>query len=196
MLEKAHNLNKSSPFIALRLANIYEAKGDSESALRILKQTLEYIPGDKDINYSYATFLMKKNPTNYKDSIYYLKKSFTEGDNRYQAQFWCARALYLSNEIEEGKKIFKRLSTLAIDPTIKRSPIGMVFENNSPQIFKGRIKVIEASYGFIAREVYGDDIFIYRYENNEAWDQLKTTKPVQFNLAFNYKGPVALNVKV
>lgn len=196
LLEKAHKLNKSSPFIALRLANIFENQGDSESGLEILKETLEHIPGDKDINYCYAMFLMKKNPTGYKDLIYYLKKSFTESDNRYQAQFWCARALYLSNEIEEGKRIFKRLSTLSIDPAIKRSPIGIVYEGNRPQFFKGRIKTMETSYGFITREIYDDDIFIYRYENNDVWERLKNPLPVEFNIAFNYKGPVALNIKI
>jgi tetratricopeptide (TPR) repeat protein len=196
ILIKAHSINKSSPFIASRLANIYEAGSQIDEALEVLKTTLNYIPGDKDLNYSYAMLLMKKEPNKHKDSIYYLKKSFTEGDNRFQAQFWCARAYYLNNEIEEAKKLFKKLATLAIDPKIKNLPRGYIEDNNKKAIFKGKIKTLENSYGFILRAQFGDDIFFFKFENTQIWNQLKSNTQVTFNIAFNFKGPIAMNIKI
>ncbi|MGC1244341.1 MAG: hypothetical protein WA874_22310, partial [Chryseosolibacter sp.] len=60
LLIKAHEVNKSSPFIATRLSNIYESNDEIDKALSVLNETLNNIPGDKDINYNYAMLLMKK----------------------------------------------------------------------------------------------------------------------------------------
>ena len=80
-----------------------------KEALQVLSETIKYIPGDKDINYEYARILGLKNHNNLNDILYYLRRSFTEGDNRYQAQFWYARALYLSNDFDQANSIFKKL---------------------------------------------------------------------------------------
>lgn len=193
LLVKAHEINKSSPFIASRLSHIYETKEDFDKALDVLKETLNSIPGDKDINYNYAMLLMKKSPDNFKDLIYYLKKSFTEGDNRYQAQYWYARTLFLDNQVEDSRKIFKRLSTLSIDPEVKNTPRGIVMSGKSPVEFSGRIIMLEASYGFVKRDIYGDAVFMSKYDNYDTWNRFRTSDKIKFNLGFNYKGPVAIN---
>jgi Tfp pilus assembly protein PilF len=195
LLIKAHEVNRSSPFIATRLSNIYESNGDIDKALSVLNETLNNIPGDKDINYNYAMLLMKKNPENYKDLLYYLKKSFTEGDNRYQAQFWYARTLFLSNQIDESKSLFKRLSQLNIDPQIKNTPVGIIETGGKATLFSGRIRMLELSYGFLKRDLYGDDIFISKHESYDNWHKLKFNDPVTFNVGFNYKGAVGVNVQ-
>lgn len=196
LLIKAHEVNKSSPFIATRLSNIYEANGDIEKARIILNETLNSIPGDKDINFNYAMLLMKLNSENYKDLLYYLRKSFTEGDNRYQAQFWYARTLFLDNQIDESKRFFKTLSKLNIDPQIKNTPRGIVETEQKPIVYTGRIIKLELSYGFLKRDIYGDDLFISKYDNYDTWLQLKNNDPITFNIGFNYKGPVCVNVKL
>jgi hypothetical protein len=161
-----------------------------------LKETLDHIPGDRDMNFSYAMLLMKKKPDNYTDLIYYLRKSVTEGDSRYQAQFWCARSLFLNNQAEEAKKIFSRLKNLAIDPVVKHSARGTITENGKAITYSGRIVMLEASYGFVRRELYGDDIYLSKFESNTLWSSLKPGMPIKFNVGFNYKGPVAINIKL
>jgi tetratricopeptide (TPR) repeat protein len=196
LLEKAYKLNKSSPYIAMRLSNFYESNGRTDDALNTLKVTLDHIPGDKDINFSYAFLYLKKYPNNYNESLYYLKKSFTQNDSRHSAQFWCARSLYLNNNIEEGKLLFKKLSSLAIDPLIKNYPDGLVVENGKKVIFRGKAIRVETTYAFVKREAYGDDVFLHRFENHEIWHDLKSGDNLSFNIAFNYKGAIALNVKL
>lgn len=195
LLMKAHEVNKSSPFIATRLSNVYETNSEIDKALEVLHETLNSIPGDKDINYNYAMLLMRKSPENFVDLLHYLKKSFTEGDNRFQAQFWYARTLFLNNQIEESRVFFKRLSSLSIDPQVKNTPRGIIGLESNPKEFTGRIKMLESSYGFVKRDIYGDDVFISLHDNFVNWNTFKINDPVKFNIGFSYKGSVGIDLK-
>jgi cold shock CspA family protein len=65
-----------------------------------------------------------------------------------------------------------------------------------PSRYKGTIHSIESSYGFIIRDGYQDRIFTYhRHNDTDEWKKLKTQMRVSFELAFNYRGPIALNVR-
>jgi hypothetical protein len=125
-----------------------------------------------------------------------LRRSFTEGDNRYQARFWYARARYISNEIEPANLISKKLAGISIDPEIKRRPIGIITENGKPKIFNGRISTVEYSFGFIKRDIFSDSIYFFRYEGDYDWESFKSSRKVSFNLAFNYRGPIAINLRI
>lgn len=196
LLEKAFNINKSSPFIASRLSHFYEENNDIRKAISVIKETIKFIPGDKDINYEYARLLTLENDQNYSDILYYLRRSFTEGDNRFQAQFWYGRTLYLSNDIPAAKEVFKRLSNIPIDPEIRSRPTGIVLENGKPKVFYGKISAIETSFGFLKRDVFGDDFYFFRYEQNYNWEIFKSSMKVSFNFAFNYRGAMAINLKI
>ena len=174
LLEKAFKANKSSPFIALRLANFYDKEGELEEALKILKEALASNAGNKDLNFKYAMLLEKADNPVYDDIKYYLRRSFTKGDTRFQAHFWYARSLYLTNEITEAKQSFKLLSTVNLSPEIKYTPYGIIKKNNRAEIFTGTILNVEVSYGFLKRDGISDDIFFYRLENdNLNWEQLR-----------------------
>jgi cold shock CspA family protein len=197
LLEKAFNTNKSSPFIALRLANFYDREGELEKALGTINEALAANSGDKDLNFKYAMLLEKTNNPSYDDIKYYLRRAFTKGDSRFQAQFWHARALYLTNEIAEAKQSFKALSTVSISPDIKNSPSGIIKSNNKPFVFSGNILKVEISYGFVRRDGISDDIFFYKFDNDKLdWESLKRGQPVTFLIAFNYKGAIAINMEL
>lgn len=196
LLEKAFNSNKSSPYIALRLANFYEKENDINKAMITIKEALSLIPGDKDLNYKYGMLLSKNENPNYEDIKYYLRRSFTNGDSRYQAQFWFARSQYLTNEINEASETFKILSKVNISPEIKNTPTGIISKNKKAIVFEGAILNIEVSYGFIKRDSYSDHIYFYRFSNDHLdWESLKRGARVSFIIGFNYKGAVALQIK-
>jgi len=199
LLEQAYNLNKRSPYLCLRLADVYEKNDDFGKAIDTLEETLRIIPNDKDINFKYALVLIKYKPEDLTTIQHHLKRSFTKGDNRYQAQFWYARTIYLIGEIEDAKQIFNDLSKVKTTQLIKNMPRAKVRKNGDLIRFKGIISTIESQYGFINRDKIGDDIFFYKYQNKHSentWNSLAKNKRVSFNLAFNYKGPIAVNIRI
>lgn len=199
LLEKAFNLNKSSPYIALRLASFYEREDNISEATRVVKEALQATQGDRDLNFRYGMLLQKSNDSNLSDVIYYLRRSFTEGDSRYLAQFWYARALYLNKEFPEAKKYFNILSTANIAPDIKKQPSGILKNGNKHLYFEGAIKSTEISYGFIKRDGLSDEIFFYRFDDSnhdKIWDNLNRGKRVSFRIGFTYSGPIAVNIAI
>ena len=199
LLEKAYNLNKRSPYLCLRLADIYEKNDEYDKAIDALEETLRIIPNDKDINFKYALILIKYKPEDLSTIQHHLKRSFTNGDNRYQAQFWYARTIYLIGELEDAKQLFSELSKVKTTQLIKNMPRAKVREKGDLIRFKGIISTIESQFGFINRDKIGDDIFFYKYQNRPTeniWNSLTKNRRVSFNLAFNFKGPIAVNVRV
>lgn len=196
LLKKAHNLNKATPFIAIRYAKTLENSGKLEEALIVLKDTLELNPNDRDVNFKYAHLLSVTDHSNEKDILHYYRRSFTKGDSRYEAQFWYARALYIFNEIDESKEIFEHLSYARVSPDKKNTPRGYLKCNGNLVLFKGTITRQESSFAFVTRDLLGDDIFIYRYSEKRDWDTFTVGTKISFNLSFNFKGAIALNTSV
>lgn len=199
LLQQAYNINKRSPYLCLKLCDLYDKNNDYQKALNILEETLKLIPNDKDVNFKYALLLIKYNPADINNIQHHLKRSFTKGDNRHQAQFWFARTLYIAGSIDDAKQYFQELSKASISPSIRSKPRAKIRDNGSLVRFKGSISTIESQYGFIKRDGTGDDIFYYKFENltsERNWDNLTKHKRVSFNIAFNFKGPIAVNVRI
>jgi tetratricopeptide (TPR) repeat protein len=196
VLKKAFQINKRSPYIAVRLAKMYEAEGDIDNAIKALKECLDANPSDKSTNFKLAMLLAKSPDANMPEILHHLRRSFTQGDSNYIAQFWYGRFLYLKGDFSQASEIFRRLGEANIDIRIKKEPRGAVKEGVMPVRYTGSIQKIESSYGFIIRDGYQDRIFAHcLYTNEEEWKVLKPHMRVSFELAFNYRGPFALNVK-
>lgn len=193
LLGKAFSMNKASPYLAIRYSKLLKKNDNIDGAIKALQDTLQLNPNDRDVNYQLANFLMEKQPQNFDSYIYLYRRAFTKGDTRFEAQFWYARSLYLSGDIEEAKLIFKSLATARMPPSVKNKLRGEVYENESISQFKGEIVKHESSYAFIRRSKFGDDIFLYRDNLFKNWSDFKVGVQVNFNLAFNYKGPICIN---
>ncbi len=193
ILKRTYELHKSSPFICLRYCNLLESTGDNETAINVMKEALNLNPHDKDLNFKLAELLSKSSKAEITEVLHYLRRSFTKGDSRFNTQFWYARGLYLNNQIQESKELFSEISKAKIDPSIKWTPKGRIKLNNKIQYFEGEIFKLSFNYGFIKRNKTGDTIFFNSNEVNESL--LKRGQPVQFIIAFNFKGPIAINIK-
>lgn len=199
LLEEAFDANKKSTYLCRSLANIYESKGDIPKAIETIETTLNSNPGDKELNFKIGYLLIKLNEIENLDNIiHYLKRSFTKNDDRYHAQFWYARALYLNNQIELSSTIFKSLSIANLDPKIKSSIRGYCKKPDGElEIYNGEIYSIYSNFGFIKRNQIADTIYFNLFENEHtSFENLNRDSRVSFNLAFNYKGPIAVNVRI
>lgn len=202
LLFKAFNSNKSSPYLASRLSNFLEREDELEEAILVLKDALNNSStvGDKDLNFKYAQLLQKTDNPDYVNISYHLRRSFTQGDTRYQAQFYYARSLFIVGELKKSSQIFADLKGVSAPPDIKYKPSLEVVRNNSLVEFSGTISSCETSFGFIRRDAHSDEIFFYRYEeksnHNPIWDKFRKGVRVKFNIAFNYNGPVAIKIEI
>lgn len=196
ILKQAYEINKASPYIALRYAKTLENRSEIGEATKVLEQTIKLNPNEQDVCFRYAYLLSQQSNPNYTQISSYYRRAFTLGDNRYEAQFWYARALYVNNEIEKATDQFKILGRAKVNPEFKKMPRGIMNSKDDIKIFKGSISRIEANYAFLTREAFSDEIFIYRHTLKLEWAKLKVGGRVSFEIMFNYSGPVALGIQI
>lgn len=194
-LEKAFETNKRSSYLASRLAQFYENEGNESKAISVLRECIDANPADKNANYKLSTLLLKYDKENLPEIKFHLRRSFTEGDSNYIAQFWYARAIYMMNEFDDANKIFKTLSNLNIDSRIKKSLRAVIKDGETDTIYTGVIIHLESSYGFISRDGTQDNIYCYHaFTIKDNWESLKSNDRISFSMGFNYHGPIAINI--
>lgn len=195
-IKKAFEANKRSPYIAIRLATLYLYKGNRPQAEHTLKEALDQNPGDKDLNYRLAILLLDQPKPNLTEARFYLRRSFTSGDSRFEAQFACARVLFLLGEHQEADRLFKSLREARLDIELKRKPIGHVLNSSrQPEVYRGTLTKVEHSFAFLALDASAASVFVYRYHDHPTrWDDLRIGDRVAFGLSFTYRGPIAVKL--
>lgn len=194
ILKKAFESNRNSPFIAIRYATVLNHNLELSTALQVLREALQELPNNRDLHFTIGKILIESDDESINDILYHLRRSFTLGDSRHDAQFLYARSLYLNNQIDEANNIFEELSKIPIAPHIKKQPRNTVKKNGRKQEFSGVVKRIELSYGFIKRDIIGDSIYFDNSVLNNDFDISREDK-VSFFVAFTYKGPIAIEIK-
>lgn len=197
-LEKAVKANPRSAFLALRLASVYQADDNIDGAIAVLGNCLDANPNEKHVHFKLGMLYLVNKPDSTGQIEYHLRHAFTEGDSNYSAQFWYARQLYLDHRIEDARKIYDTLANARVDPRTRDMPQGVVKSTEGKPIsFHGTVDWVEASYLFIVRDGANDRIFAHRENSDqEEWLRFKAFTRVSFNLAFAYRGPIAVGIQV
>jgi hypothetical protein len=194
ILKKAYEINKASPFIAIRYSKLLSKVGKTIEAISNLKKTLELNPSDKNVSYYIAKFISEVDPHNHSDITHYYRRAFTKGDTNYDAQFWYARSLYLKGEFELAKNTFESLSKSRVSPKAKNRALGIIVdENKRPIQYSGVVKALESNFGFVKVDKLGQEIFMFRDTEIKDWIDYRINSKLNFNIAFSYKGPTIVN---
>jgi tetratricopeptide (TPR) repeat protein len=192
-LRRAFASNKRSPYVALRLARLNERRGDMEGSLGVLRECADANPEDKDVQFRLGMLLVQTSGAP-ADIIHHLRRAFTKGDARYEAQFWHARALFLDSQRIEAGDWFRDLSDAQVASTAKHQARGLVEQDGRAVRFAGRIDRPERFNVIIVRD--GDQLRLSGRRDSFLGDSalLASGRRVTFELAFNYRGPIAVNI--
>ncbi len=199
-LRKAFNVNQRNPYIASRLAKVYIQRGQPEEAINVLEQALAGNPSDISLHFSLARILITNHSNkNIEKILYHLRRSWNPGDRNYEAQFWYATYLYMTEDQErmrEAKDIFRRLRDLPMNIEIRTKVRFKISEEGKGKQFFGRLDRREGSYGFIRRDGIGDSLFVHSaYIDSELWKDLKAGDFVTFEIGFNFGGPLCIELR-
>jgi tetratricopeptide (TPR) repeat protein len=194
-LEKAFNLNPRLDWLAIRLARIYVRDGKLAAAEAALAKCLENNPGSK-VGHLQMALLAKKMQRPPSLVMDHLARSFSQGDNNYEAQFWYARELFLQHHVVASKAAFERLNEIA--PGRFRS-VPSAFDaelSGTPINHRGVVVRREEGYAFINFPDFGVRIFASRGETpSQSWASLQSNMAVIASIAFNRRGPRATNIR-
>lgn len=193
-LEKAFERNPHQDWLAVRLAQRYSDKGDVLSELRILKKCLDVNPSSKSVHLAYGKTLLKqdsKNPL----VIDHLRRGFTVGDDRYDAQFWYARELYIRSVYSDSRELFRIIHERAPREFRYRAS-AVIEENGIAKVFVGKLERKEDNYCLISLDGVEYWLFCLRSETEASdWQRLMHGREVSFEIAFSRRGPLGINLQ-
>ena len=194
-LRRAFATNKRSPYIALRLARLDERRGDTDGALKVLRECADANSEDKDVQFQLGMLLTRLN-ADAAEISHHLRRAFTKGDTRYEAQFWYARALFLDKQHVDASDWFRALADAPVASLAKHQTRGVVERDGKPVRFGGRIDRPERYYVSIIRD--GDQLRLHGKRDSFVGEvtNLESGQRVAFDLAFDYRGPVAINIGI
>lgn len=195
-LEKAFSLNPRQDWLATRLARHYEGEGNLPKALAVLDACLKDNPSSKAAHFAYAYCLIKSagDPGL---TLEHLRRSFTEGDANYDAQFLFGRTLFILSRFEDAARTFSSLNNRAPGRFRTGAALPIPSSVGSPQRFNGQIERIEEGYAFLRFNNFPDAIFASRSDSvPELWAALRSRRQATCEIAFNRRGPKAIDVQL
>jgi hypothetical protein len=123
--------------------------------------------------------------------LYQLARSYTPGDDNYEAQFWHARQLFVVGKLQESKTLFRQLARARVAPEDR-------YRDREPLegTFRGRVDRVHATNFLIARDGDGEWILASRERvSPELWQNISIGQRLKFRIAFCLSGTVAIDVE-
>ena len=197
-LRKAFKANPRQDWVAIRLASTLDADGKREEAKQVLIRCLQDNPKSKKAHYELALLYMKESGGPGNDLILdHLRRSFTAGDQNYDAQFWFAREAFLAGIIQEAQQVFQALRNANIPSKLRNEIRGIISdESGRSRVYLGDVATIEDAYMFVRFPDFPDNIFVHStLVADEDWAQLKRGSKVACTVGFNMRGPTAASVR-
>jgi tetratricopeptide (TPR) repeat protein len=193
-LERAFALNPRQDWLAVRLARKYQQSGDRQNSKRVLDACLLENPSSKLAHLEMGRVLIASEDT--AAAMEHLKRSFTEGDNHYEAQFWYARELFVQGHFAEAEKLFSTLNDRA-PGRFRTRAVAAVEHGGAPILYECRVERKEEGYAFLRLSQFPKDIFASRAESNSAeWNKLSTGANAKCALAFSRRGARGISVRL
>jgi hypothetical protein len=195
-LEAAVRSNPGRPFIAVRLATTYRRVKRSDDALAVLRACLQLNPSSKECHLELAHILMDQGEfANRVEIQHHLKRSFTDGDANFDAQFWYARHQLVHGDLELGLAQFKKLADLRTAPSYKNRIRGMMLsQDGNSAIVSGYVKHVGHAYCFASSAELRFDVHIRESAFSEKdWGALEVESKIRFEVGFSLRGPAGLH---
>jgi tetratricopeptide (TPR) repeat protein len=196
-LRKAFELNPRQDWIAIRLAKKLTARGDNTGAIKLLRECLNHNPSSHAAHLEVAKVLgLEGQSGDHKLILDHLRRSFTDGDANFDAQFWYARELFITMNHSESARIFESLKHAPIDPKIRRRVRAFVREaDGSIARFEGKVHRKESTYILIESPAFGPTLFGHITNSLPYhFGAAELGSRIEFGLGFSMERPEAVNV--
>ena len=192
-LERALLAGPRGSGVAIRLARIHLGKGNEARALEVLSKALEKNPEDKHAHFEMAQALMAQEKPDMKDVGGHLVRSYSQGDNNFEARHLYAQWLVLTGSALEGARLFEEIDRTAPRDYRTRMPKKLSAVAAHMGAYQGRVAKKTATFAFIRSAAYVNDIYAPEAGTKE-WDGFEVGTDVAFRISFTRSGPVALAI--
>ena len=198
-LRKAFDRNPRSEWIAVRMGRHLEDENDYAGARNVLQTCLQDNPDSRAVNFALARLLIRRGSREDRKQIkHFLRRSFVDGDTRFDARYWYARELYLDGEIDTANSIFRELSRAPTRPDIRNRIRGFVYDENGKwREYVATVKRKEETYFIALTTGFPTGVFCHSsHVEDEVWESVKVGGSVRLVIGFSMRGPAAKLIEI
>lgn len=194
LLARTNEKFPSNELIALRLARQCISAGNGEDAIRVLRRAASLVPNSKSLSFELALQLIHSAEHSHIAEISgLLKRSFSDGDSNFEAQFWSARHEFIHGDRGKAAKIYETFTKRAhpyVDAARKRAPIKRV--DGTAELFEGAITSLRGDFAFVSCPGIGANVYLHRSEFRGDWSVVHMGDPLRFKVGFSFRGPACI----
>ncbi len=195
-LEKAWAARPRGTSTAIRIARIYDSRGQASRAFKILGDALNREPDDKATHYAMAMHLLRESEYDREIVRYHFGKSYSREDRNFDARFSFGEFLFLAGDLQGCVEVFADLDRRAPREYRTVAPKQDDAITSRLERFSGTIDTMKDRFCFIRSGCYPNNIFChYSSFGGGNWNELAIGQGVNFRVRFNRLGPLAVDVQ-
>jgi tetratricopeptide (TPR) repeat protein len=195
-LERAWTAGPRGSGTALRIAQIYLARGRSEDAHKVLMDALNRNPDDKSAHRAIAIYYLQQ--PHYDQSVVenHLRKSFSSEDHNFEERYMLAQFLFLKGDIEGATALFDIIDRRAPESFRRAAPRKeSVITSRLPR-YTGMIESMKEKFLFIKSGSYPRHIFAHYSDiDPDVLEDLSIGQEVNFRMRFSRQGATAADIR-
>jgi tetratricopeptide (TPR) repeat protein len=145
------------------LARQHQKSRDYDAGVEVLRRAVSLNPNNKDVHFALADALRRQDENKNRVEIgQHLRKSFSDGDNRYDARMYFARYNYLYGDRGRARKEFEQLSRVPLSPWELSNVRGLIRDSRrEPIVYSGEVIKKQQAYCFVRCHALEDVVFIH-----------------------------------
>ena len=190
-LEKAYQQDTSDPFVATRLASVYESRDNHTLAESTLRAALEARRTDHRLNFAYAELLRRTDPMQIANLAYYYRRAFTPGDRNYEAQFWFARYAIVSDDEDLGREAANTFTGLrkAQVPHEVRTAVKDMYDAATSNYQRVRLISKRETFGLVEAPRFSISALLHEDDFEDGlWEIIEVGQEFNCAIGFSYSG--------
>ncbi|MFL9992409.1 SIR2 family protein [Paraburkholderia sediminicola] len=193
VLKRFHAKNPEDTSITRVFGEALSSNNQIDDGIEVLRGAVLVSPTDKAASLALAKLLIKKDEfANAEAILSHLRRSFSDGDSHYEARMLFARCNLLYGDLARGQAEFVQLRDAYME---NRDRANFVVTNpaGEDKRYSGTVVVRQAGFGFIRSAELRFNVYLKKSSlNTDAWSAVQQGTPVEFSLAFTYRGPAAI----
>lgn len=194
--QKALGERQSDVVTRLLFAKLEENEERVDDAITLLRDGLTIVSFDTRLRHRLGLLLLRHQPFETADIEANLKAAVTVPTNDYLPRYHLACFLFQTGKYDEAYQHFDQLSEMDI-PRSEVFQVRWRLNEQSGEVkdFMGQVANLYYDYGFI-RCQFPHDIYFSRWAlPSEERQRIRANSQVHFNVGFNIRGPIAINVR-
>ena len=196
-LQTAFEKNPRSEWLAIRISKRFSDGSMHDEAKKVLLRCAQENPGSRAVQFALAQhYIFHGTSDESADVLQLLRRSFVDDDIHFDAQYWYARELVITGQVDKANRLFAKFRHAPLSPHIRNRVRGLIRgKSGGNRRFAATVRKKEESYIFARPNGFPVDVYCHRSQaSDELWNHLSVGSAVEMAIGFSMRGPAGMDL--